>query len=81
MYKNSFVSHDDKLFQIKAKYHASSVKDPEGLKSLLQADAFLIDQMGMIYFCNTIPDAEILEEIESEKEHIEYAIGEAEEIY
>jgi hypothetical protein len=78
--RNSFILHDDKLFQIKANYHASRIKDVVGLNSLLHTDTFLSDQLGMVYFCNEIPEAEILEEFTSEKDHFEFAIPEAEEI-
>ncbi len=57
--RNRFVSMPDKLVQIKRVYYEDRVKDMNGIKEWLNCDVVL-RKNGLMYFCQTIEEAEIV---------------------
>lgn len=57
--RNRFVSMPDKLVQIKRVYYEDRVKDMNGIKEWLNCDVAL-RKNGLMYFCQTIEEAEIV---------------------
>ena len=57
--RNRFVIMPDKLVQVKRVFYEDRVKDMNGIKEWLNCDTVL-RKNGLMYFCQSIEDAEIV---------------------
>jgi hypothetical protein len=63
--KKEFIRWEDKLVEVKKIYWTHHVKDIEAVKEYLNADVIL-QRDGRYYFCETVQEAEIIEEFANE---------------
>ena len=59
--KRDFIQWEDKLLEVKRDFWEHHIKDTELVKEWLGADTVLRRE-GRIYFCETVQEAEIIEE-------------------
>ena len=62
MIRNEFIKFNDSLYLLKAKYQAESVRidKVQELRELLNCD-IVLKQNGWLFYCELIPEAEIVE--------------------
>jgi hypothetical protein len=74
--QRNFINWEDDLVEIKKIISESYVTDIDTLKAKYKANVVLKKE-GLYYFCETIPDTEILEEIifSDEKNDLEIRSG------
>lgn len=64
--KRDFIRWEDKLVEVKRVYWIHHVKDVEAIKEWLNADV-LLQRDGKYYFCETVQEAEVIEEFTNEE--------------
>jgi hypothetical protein len=64
--KRDFIHWEDKLVEVKRVFWIHHVKDVAAIKEWLNADV-LLQRDGKYYFCETVQEAEIIEEFTNEE--------------
>ena len=59
--RGNFITMSDKLVRVKRAWDESNIKDQEGIKQWLGCDTIL-RKNGVLYFCKTIEEIEIIPE-------------------
>jgi hypothetical protein len=70
--KKDFINWEDKLVEVKRVFWIHHVKDVSAIIKCLNTDV-LLQRDGKYYFCETVQEAEIIEEFANEELILDFA--------